>query len=339
MGTAQGHKAFMEFGTRESAYGVWTAPDTRHELISWNMSPNIGVIRDPSLNNAPSRRGVYQGGLSYTGAFTIRLNYEGSDELFDWAMGAYTGAAEDTSAVKHTFQEASLLSSRSFEIQPGDPLGDADVWRVTGAKCIGFTARGTAGQGNDAMVTVEFRFIAQNVTTAQTSTGSSFPDIYPVLFHQAKVALGAGSGFDDGTADVAADVRVRSFEVNYEQPLSEDRYYMGSVNIDEPLRNDFLTPTWRITQEFKTLTQWDAAVAFTAGSPTVTFQHPTIIGATTTVRSMSFKSGTAYLTDMSPPVDGYGVLLSTATWEAVKDATIGSALYLERINLTPDLGY
>jgi hypothetical protein len=178
---------------------------------------------------------------------------------------------------------------------------------------------GRAGTGDDAMLRARFSVLGKDYISNQTPTAAlAFPALFPVLYHQAITV-------DDGTADGAASIRVRSFEVSLENPHTEDRFYLSSLTMDEPVRQDFLTARWRIEQEFTTLTQWDAARAFTNGSPQFIFQHPTTIGAASK-REFELRSNKAQLVEMSAPVSNYGILLSTATWEAYQDTGDASAL-------------
>lgn len=397
-----GHKSYMQIGPKEGTYGTFQLPTKKLEVVSWNVSPQIGVIRDPSLYGSPSMRALFQGALTYKGTFVVRLNYEGLLELLRAVYGTYSSSVVggETYVRDHLYKEASTLNSYTIEIVIGDvPTGKC--YRVTGAKLLNLTVRGTAGTGNDAMLMAEFTVMAKdvdagtsNVTPATTvgpisalsvsasqltrgsgsftadgvvagmaiscpnvpvgtvvvtpgttilqmtvagTNGSGltasfstcqFSSLYPVLFHQ-------GITMDDGSGDAAASVRIRSFEVTLEQPHAE-RAYVGSLTVDEPLREDFLKATWRFTQEFTTTTQLAAARAFTVGSPQLVFQHPTTIGSAVK-REFELRSNQANLVEFTDPVEGYGVLISTATWESWFDPTDASALVARIRNSEPQL--
>lgn len=324
-----GHKTTLRIG-KESSWGGGATPTKSFEVVSWNVGPQVGVIQDGSLNNKQSRRAMYQGGYLVRGTFVVRLNYDGLAELFRAVQGGYTGTAGsggDSAVITHVFTEAATLPSYEMQVSVGDiPTGT--VFRLTGAKLINVTVRGTAGTGNDAMLMAEFTVLAKDMVSNFTATGSpSSYNPFPVLFHQA-------STVDDGLETLASTpaTRVRSLELTLENPHAEDRFYLSSVNIDEPVRNDFLTARWRITQEFLTKTAYDAARNFTTGSPQFVFQHPTTIG-TTKKREFEVRSGSAQLVEWSAPVEGYGIIIATATWEAFYDPTDLTALYIRIQNL------
>jgi len=313
-----GHKSYIQFGPAESPYGTFRTPTQKLEIISWSVNPVVGTIPDGSLHSAVSRRALYQGGRLVKGTFLVRLNYEGLLELLRASWGSGSSVVVETGVRDHTFVEASALGGYSFEVCMGD-IPTSKVQRFVGCKVSGLTIRGTAGTGNDAMLQAEFSIVGKTYTTDETPTAAlSFPALLPVLFHQAVTT-------DDGTTDTPADNRLRSFEVSLENPLAEDRFYLGSLDIDEPLRTDFLAARWRFTQEFRTKTALDAAKAFTVGSPLLLFRHPTLIGAAS-YREFELSSGQANLIECSAPVDGYGILIMTTVWEAFYYATDLSAL-------------
>lgn len=166
-----------------------------------------------------------------------------------------------------------------------------------------------------------------------TCVGLSAPRILPVLFHHAVAA-----STKDGTTDAAADVRIRSIECTMESPHAEDRFYLSSLNIDEPVRQDFLSVKWKLTQEFNTTTQFNAARSFTSGVVKVLFKNAAIdLNATGNSPELELRSNTAYVTDFSSPVDSYGVLVSTSTWEATYDTTDATALLARVRNTRPAL--
>jgi hypothetical protein len=323
MPPGQGHKSYLQWGPKEATYGAFQAPTQKLELVSSGVEIDRGVIRDPSLYAQVARRGLYPGAYLYRGPLVLRLNYEGMLEIFRGAFGSYSNALVETGVRDHTFKSGSLLNSYSPEIIQGD-IPTTKCFRVLGAKLPSITIRGKAGSGDDAMVMMELNVLAKDKISDVAPTASlNFPAVLPVLYHS--FGLG-GAVVDDGTADAASSVRVREFEVKLEQPHTDfDRSYLGSQTIDEPLRSDFVTATWRLTQEFTTKTQFDAARNFTEGSPRLVFQDSTVIGATSK-REFELRSNRANLVNFSDPVEGYGVLISTATWEAFHDDTDVSAL-------------
>lgn len=396
-----GHKSYVQFG-KETTYGTAVAATKKLEIVSWSVPQQIATIQDSSLYSAQSRRASYQGGSLWKGTFTVRLNYVGLEELLRAVNSTYTStqfaAAGGVTMIDHKFKEGATLPSYTFEVVAGDiPTGKC--FRYTGAKITDLTIKGTAGTGNDAMLMADFSVVAKDCVSNVTPTSSlSYPTVSPVLFHHAAI-------LNDGTSDSSANVRLRNFTMTLAQPHAEDRFYLGNLTIDEPVRSDFINATLAFSQEFITITQYDKARAFTTGSPRLVFRNPVatatsspgavanvsgagqftitrtgswdasvqagmvvnstvhpagtlitnVAGSTITVdtaatgaatleamtftlhREIEINIGTATLSDFSAPIEGYGVILSSATWLATYDATNGTAVYLRNRSETSAL--
>lgn len=322
-----GHKSYLQLG-KEVTYGSPATVNRRFEIISANIAPQKGVIQDPSLNNSPSRRGIFEGATVYKGTILTRLNYAGQEELFRGVFGAYNGATTVTDGRDHVFKEASAIPSYTMELSIGDMPATNQVFDLYGAKFTGVTIRGTAGQGTDAMLQAEFSVIAKDMVSAQSATGSLSAELpRPVIFHSNNNA-GGGAIVDDGIETLADGIRVRSFEVTLENPHAEDRFYLSSSQVDEPVRNDFLVARWRFTQEFTSIAQFNAIRTWAATgsepSPRLVFQGSLIVA--TNRYEFELRSNKAQYVEWSAPVEGYGIVTSTATLEAFYDSTDQSAL-------------
>lgn len=308
-----GHKSYLQIG-KETTYGTFVpATGYIYELIREDLHLEQGIIQDPSLYNNRARRGIYQGGQLVRGTIVLRCNYEGLPEIFRGCFGGYTSAVVETGVIDHTFKLASTLPSYTLQVIKGD-ITTGTCWRVVGAKFVSCTIRGAAGQGTDAMLTVEIGVLAQSMSSGAAITGSltALPT-FPVIFGDA-VTL------DDGTTDSQANLGIKDFEAALEQPFTDDRFYFGSKNIAEPLPSDFVNATWRITEEFNSPTAFTQLLAFTVGSPLLKFQHPATIGAASK-REFEIRSDSAQLTDAPAAVDNFGPLRQVLNWQAFNDPT------------------
>lgn len=431
--TAFGFKSYIQFCKQAS----WTAAfvdlsltasrGQKLELISWNVNQQSNIIDDNSLYSGISRRGSFQGGQVWKGTFVTRLNYEGLEELFraignqydsfsSVGSGLGSGNGVNAAVLDHVFTEATALGSLYIEVGLGGVDDTTKVFRITNAKVVGVTIKGTAGTGTDALLTAEWTVLGKDMIslqtpgaattlklstlstpcTAATTAGTSVltlsgsgdltsqlaigqvingdptttaftaitpgavvaartsatsirmslaslasvsakdfffslpdtPSVSPVMFHH----MGATTGrFNDGTtADISAGPRLRGFEFSIECPMSEDRYYFSSLNIDEPLRSDFQKVMFKLTQEFNTVAQYNAARSFTTGTVQMEFIDPlgpiySGGGTIDDARQIQFKAPTCKLTDFSAPVNSYGIILSTATWSAYQTTGVFSS--------------
>jgi hypothetical protein len=320
-----GFKSFLQLGI-ESTWGTAVAATHKFELISENLTNSIGKILDPSLYNARSRRGRYQGGQIAKGQIKVRANYEGLMMLFDWAMGTATwGSVGGTSSAApspyiHTFVEHSYLNSYTLQISKGDmPVGTC--FTFPGAKCTGITFAGKAGNGEDAMLTVTLDVISKPGLSSQTpTTNLVLAPIGPILCVQ-----GTAASLKDASGDTATGLRIRSFEVKLASKCAEDSYYVGALSADEAIPNDFLDCSWTIEEEFLSKSLWDKAQAFTSGELALVFDN-------TANYNLTLHSGTAYVEDVSVPVSGAGIITQKVTYGADYNTSDASALKISNTN-------
>lgn len=323
-----GFKSWIAFGL-ESSFGSGATPTQKLEIINFNVPPKIGMIPDPSLYNARSRRALNQGSLYYRGTVTSRLNYEGMILPLRCVLWGYSSAVVETGVRDHTINEGTIAESLEIQASIGN-LPTGKVFRFLGVRLLNFSTRWTAGNGPEGMGQITFDVWSKEAFSDYTPTGTpTFPAVLPVLHHQAITV-------DDGTADTGVNLRVRAIEFSLDAPHDEENMFMGSINPDEPSPSDFLVPTWRITQVFKTKTAFEAAKAFTNGSPRLVFQDPTTIGVSSK-REFEIRSEQARLKEYSDPVEGYGAIIATATWEAFQDPTDASAVVLRFRTTEPAL--
>ena len=315
----RGHKAKLYFA-RETTWGDSVAPPTPRysvEIISSSITPELGMIEDPSLNDAVSRRNLYRGGPLARGNIVLRGNYEGLEELLFAATGDY-----DYASSVHTFREAPLPPSLVLWIKAGGVQKDAQdaYFRYLGAVVTSLTLRATAGTGADAMLQAEFQFIcksAEIVNVASMPSLETAPDVRPMLFHTASVVPEGESG------PLGTTVRTRSFEFKLENQMAEDRFYFGSENIDRPIRNNFLNTSMQLTQEFYDAETFDAGIGFEDCAVTTTFDE-----GTAGVGNLVISIPSAKLQSWSTPVEGYGILISTVNYIGYYDAGIQSSYEL-----------
>jgi len=394
-----GFKSYAQIAP-QTAWGSTATTTKRFELINWKVDPVQSIISDPSLNNSPSKRGLYQGPLYYKGTFDVRLNYAGLEELLRAVTGTYafarsfgavvgpisncsqttapaitrlTGSfiadgvqvghyvrntgtpanipdntyvtsvsalscsvnnaltAQSSQSISftpfandHTFTEGATLKSYTIEVSVGDVTANT-VFRLVDAKIVELTVKCSAGTGTDAMAIATFTVIARDQTPGASPASLTPPAIYPVKFDQLVTIV-------DGTSDTSStSIRLRGLEFSLKNPHAEDRFYMGSLGFDEPVRADFLTVSYKLTQEFITLSAYNALRSFTTGTLDFLFQQPSLYSPTYH-REIELRSTSANLKSLSAPVDGYKVIVATSEWEGFYSATDGGAYLLRNRN-------
>jgi len=312
-----GHKGYVQLG-EESTYGTAIAATHKLAVLNSDIKLEAPPIPDQLLGGTRWGRTVAQGTKRARGTISTHLTFDGLLAILRGAFGTYTQTTVETGVRDHLFKIGATL--KSFTVQ--EILGDVSVgtcFRSTGMKIDKLTLRGTAGQGVESIVGMELGVLGQDRLSNQTPTGSlAFPPYFPVQFNAGMTTV------DDGTADAAVDVRVRSFEFTLENMLTDDRFYGSGPAIDEPVPGDKLKATMKFQQEFQTRTEFDAYRALTVGSPKLIFQHPATIGSTSK-REFEIRMNQAFLEeDPTPPLDGPGVLIANSTWVGFFDGVDGT---------------
>jgi len=324
----RGHKTAIQFG-RETLFGAPAVATHRLEVLSENITPDIGFIRDPSLYDGLSRRAIYPGSLSTVGTFTTRGNYNGLGLLWDCLMGTAVyanngGSATGVGPFKWTFTPKSLLNSLSFQIpHGGDIAGETGGYvRVTGAVIPAVTIRVRAGSGDEAMMSMEWEVYGStmSVQTSGLTAVPATPAVDPIIFTQMTTALGPSVG-----APETNDVRIKELEIRITTPIDRERRYLGSSSPDIPIRNDFFAPTYRITMEAHSREQLKSAIAVTKRGVGFKFTNGAAAAA---LRSLLFASSDTNATSFTAPVENYGIVTQTVEWEAVAATAAGSATTL-----------
>lgn len=317
-----GRDSWFALSAPEASFGGGATPVTKLEVINFVLPPKPGLIPDPSLYTGRSRRALYQGGYYYRGNVTLRLNYEGNTELWRAVLRGYSSALVETGVRDHTVKEGSLEPSYEAQASVGNiPTGK--VFKYVGVIFMNASLSLSPANGPEGMAQVNFDLWSKECTPDSTPTGTpAFPSPLPVLWRHALT-------IDDGTADAAASVRIKSITVTFDQPHDEEDFVIApsTPNPDRPEPTDFLTVRYRITQTFKTKTLFEAAKNFTNGSPNFVFQDPTTIG-TTSKREFQVRSEKAVLEEYTPPVEGYGKIVTTAVWQAYQDPTDVSSVVM-----------
>lgn len=116
-----------------------------------------------------------------------------------------------------------------------------------------------------------------------------------------------------------------------ESPHDEARYYLGSLNPDQAVRNDFMVERWRFVEEFTNYAAYDLARTWAASgsepSPRLVFQHPSPLPTDTDYyREFEMRSGATNHVEFSAPVEGYGIILATTVLEAFYGAADTSGM-------------
>lgn len=268
-----GYKSYVQFG-RETAGNWGAAAAATHRIPCTSIRPRYqqGMIRSNVLNNRVARSDIYEGGEAVRVELEFEMCYTGRLLLLDGLFGTATfgntgGTTTPVGAppYSHSWNPLEYLNSYTLELIMGNiPAGKCET--IVGAKVAEATFRCAAGlEPDDAVMKCRMTFVGKSVTTNSTPTGglsATTPD--PIMFHH-------NTTDDTGTADATGNVNLLDFDLTVRNALADQRYFMSSQNIDEPIRNGFCETRLRVRQEFATRTALDEYLARTKGTPTLTF--------------------------------------------------------------------
>jgi hypothetical protein len=323
-----GSKSFLQIA-EEATYGASTPTAlTKLEVMEYDYTIDQGLIEDPSLYDQISARDMFQLAVLYRGTIKFRANYAGLLKIMRAAFGSSSVSGSASTGYTHVFVPGTVAATGGVYSLAGQLLDagivdtGGDCTLITGMVITSLKMSGTAGKDVSAMCTFEITFIAKDITAA-TSTKltaiGSFPAVVPIVFHHNTDSL-------NGTALSFANQRIKGFDVTLNSILSEDRHYLASKNIDEPIRDGMVSSEWVLREEFSSFDQWKAAQNSTTGVLKLVFTSPTDIPGATggtkylfTIDANKAKASTAV-----KPVRGYGRVEATTTWKTFFDATTGA---------------
>lgn len=307
--------------TSVTADRSWDAvfKDSDSELAVYSMAIWMGQ------GNIPATQGQRLNGAICTRLLWRTVAGQGPDAMFQCefdvlAKQLTTGIAEPATAPISTGTYTGTSGQRLITAGTAQPQQDGVVYGdiVTGHASI---PAGTyvIGCSDDTTVRLSQALTASLPATALTFTHQFIP-IRPTIFHHATVV---DDGVDTDAPSGSTGIRVRTLECEYVVPHAEDRFYLGSKNIDVPLPNDFVSATYRFTQEFRNVNHITALIADTNASPNIKLVSPDQVDGTNFFE-LEFKSEKALVVEQSTPVEGYGIILVEHTVRSYMDPTLGT---------------
>lgn len=306
-----GYKSYLQYG-RESVWGTAVAATHRLPVIAMRPRPQQGMVRSNVLNSRIARSDIYQGGETARVEIEFEMNLLGRLLLLDGLFGTATygangGVTSGSDPWTHTFTPKEFLNSYTLELVMGNiPSGKCE--RIVGAKVAEASFRASAGlEPADAILTCRMTFVGKAYESNQTPTAAlTAANPAPFIFHQITTD-------DSGTADASTSVNMLDFELTVRNALADQRFYMGSQNIDEPIRNGYFEATTRVRQEFQSRTALDEYLALTKGSPNIVF--------TQSAYSLSIAMPNGVMRSFDHEAAQAGVLEQTFEHEATDDGS------------------
>lgn len=235
-----------------------------------------------------------------------------SDEIATWAatlvgqhlqIGSRSVADGVTTNADATVTSATAVFSQADQGKSisgtGIPVG-AYVLSVTNATTIEMSANATADGTGVAIV------IGLALATATLPA-----DIKPLKFNHGYITVGG------------AEVKVKSGNISGDNGLADDRRFIGSQDIAEPLEADLRTYEGELVLEFTDLTQWNRYVAGDEFDIVLAFTMET--GSVTITAHARYDGGT-------PSVGGREIVEQSLPFKVIGDGSDADAITVVLVN-------
>lgn len=326
MALGEGHFSYIQISGPEATWCATTAATRKLGLVSHDLRLATGAIRSRTLANKVVRANIFAGGQIVQGKLVVEASYEGQDLFWDMVMGTGTfgslgGTNSGASApYTHTWINRAYHNSFNLEIQEGLIPDATHITLIKGCKINRMALRGEASQEGDLVccnLEMDIVGIGMASNTAYTS-GLTLHEVEPILMHHLTTV-------DDGVD--TSGVNLRSFELSIENNLNLGRYYGGSVNPAEFVKNDYCKVGLKVTEDFQNHNALAAALAHTSGSPHLAFTNS---GAGAALRTLDLAIGGAYLVEpMGHPITRYGLIEQELVWEAIESGSTGITVAIQ----------
>ncbi len=311
-----GYEGYVGFGA-ESTYGT---PVTRTVFHHVNKE---GLAMDPDAEEGndtyrfvKSAANIVQGRRKVGGPVELDLRYRGFEKLFKHALGTHEYVAAGTDAADGTqhsmWMTEALPTGLTFEVGR-----DVGAFLYHGCKVNGLTLNGdTSG-----IATIGLDLICEDEGTAAASTPTFESSAY-AMQHQSALSLASGTR------------PVRGFSIKVDNNLTDDRYWIGSRLIKEPLRAGRASVSGELQMEFDRLDDWQTFQA--AGTAALSISYTGAIITGTIADKMQFDLPHIRLTKVNPQVSDSGPILITVPFEAYASGTTQTTvpLRLQMVNIT-----
>jgi hypothetical protein len=310
----QGSKSYIQFG-REATWGAAaTAATKRMAFLSQNITPNLKLLKDESLDGFHNAQRITKVMESASGQIEFNLTYNDMMLFFDCAMGTDTYAANGGNTTganpyTHVFtDEHDFFNSLAFQLIEGNtPTTKCQYF--TGAKIVGMTI------GFDAAgyVKCTLDMLGKRKHVDQTPTGAltASTPIFVLSSHMTTAT--------DGSGDAAGDIVIRSFEWSIKhQGLETPREAAGSDYVFEPIRNGKTMSRVKIRKEFRTVSLLNDFISQA--------DNPLVFTFASAPSSLSFQADETRIVKFENGVDNAGLIFADIEYEV---------LY---VDATPDYG-
>lgn len=318
MTAGQGIGSFLGVGL-ETVYGTEVARTKFVAIKREGLKLQQAIKTRDCLQAQASPVGWWPGGKKVVGPTEHNLLFEGYEGLLKHLFGSASSVQQGaTSAYKHTF---TLNNNKPVGLSV-ELCKDVKSSVFHGGKIPGGRFAGTEFD----CVQLGLDWLCEDETTPMpTKSTPTFPADLPIIPKGTATVLKLGG----------ASVSVKNWGLNINDPLTDDRYAIGSSRVfKEPVRSGFRGVPGFMEMEFENDTEYAKYVAGTESSFEVSYVADQI-AATGYYYTFNLKGTRIVFTGDTPPVEGPGVIPLKLNFIALYDVG-GSkdAVILELTNTT-----
>ena len=289
----------------ETTYGTALVVTRFIPLVSESLKTEIeqmeseGIIAGRRILDSNQWTG---GNISISGDIQHELYPRGLGPILRSAFGNVSSAGSNPTT--HTFTVGDLTSSsRSLTIQVGiqDVGGTVRPFTYTGCKIASWEIACSAGE----IATMGITIVGQAESTVIAAATVLYSDSTPFTFVNGAVTIG-------GTA-----VPVKQVTLSGDNGLADDRRFLGSRAISEPLENDLRTFDGSFELEFTDLTQY---ARYIAGS-----EHAMVLAFTAGTQSLTITTNVRFDGE-TPAVGGREIVPMNLPFKVIAPSTDAAAI-------------
>lgn len=311
-----GYKGYFGFGT-EATWGTAVAGTTHYLEI--NTGGDGLTVADEHMHTASvygfgmDKDQMVQGPQTVNGEITFDARYEGMEVLFENALGTVVTTQPDGTdgdAYTHVFSVNETLGTGiTMIVGVGETAKKADGCMINN---LNFNIE------NTGFLTVTIGVIGKSLGTTGTAS-PNFPTAGLVSFDQGSITY-KGTSIDVISASIAVN-----------NGLSDDRRFIGSKVVSQPLRNTKMEVTGNLTLEFDSNAEYDDFRDGTAVVLNLAFSAGTVGTNGTSVYGLAINCPQIRFTDGIPKLDTEGSLKIDLPFKAYRD---GTAITTQEIQIT-----
>jgi hypothetical protein len=268
-----------QLGLAESStFGTYQVPTRFVEFVEESLEYQIERVESPGLraNNRVLRTDRYAPGQKRVeGSITLEPATKGFGLVLKHALGSasITTPSGATNARLHAHTLGDIFGT-SLTVQVGRPDSSGTVQPFSFLGCRADTLSFTSSV--DEVLQCEFGLVGQDMTTAEALATATYPTTgsaasYEQFYWTQGVISLAGS----------AVAVVTDFEMEINNNLKSDRYFLGGATMSEPILAGMTEITGTITVEFLNLTAYNRFVNNTQVAINAKWTAATAIESTT----------------------------------------------------------